>query len=207
MQSHRRAPLFILGGGVLAGLALIAALALSQPRPYIFAGVVQPDPAPVEDFALEAAGGRAIALSDLRGRYGLIVFGYTFCPDVCPGTLALLGRVLAGLGSDRDQVFVAFISIDPERDTPDRTATYAALFDPAFIGLSGTPAAIATAASRFNVTYARQEAPGSAAGYLMSHSAYVYLVDPQGHWRVSFPYGVTDDEITRDLQHLIAEVR
>ncbi len=205
MRSQWRAPLALVGGGALVGLALIAALAFTTERNHVFAGVAQPEGAFVADFTLRTRADRAVRLADLRGRYVLVSYGYTFCPDVCPTTLAMLHRVMADLGAERDRVAVVFVSIDPERDTPDRTAEYVSAFGPDFIGLSGAPDQIAAAAHVFNVSYSRQEAPSSAAGYLMNHSAFVYLVDPEGRWRVTYPYGVEAAGILRDLEYLIAQ--
>lgn len=202
MKSNWWAPLALVGGGAIVGLALIAALALTTERSHVFAGVAQPEAAVVDDFALRTRADREVRVSDLRGRYVLLSYGYTFCPDVCPTTLAMLNRVMADLGTERDRVAVVFVSIDPERDTPDRTAEYVSAFGSDFIGLSGTPDAIAAAARVFNVSYTRQETPDSAAGYLMNHSAFVYLMDAQGRWRVTYPYGVEAEGIVQDLRYL-----
>ncbi len=186
-------------------LQTVAALALSQPRPYIFAGVVQPDSAPVEDFALETAGGRAIALSDLRGRYGLIVFGYTFCPDVCPTTLTELNQALLALGPDSTDVQVLYVSVDPERDTPLRAQQYAQAFNPTFVGLSGSSDDIARVAGAYGVFYQGQAAPDSAAGYLMQHTASVLVIDRQGLLRTLWPFGASRDDIVSDLKSLLRQ--
>lgn len=202
----RWTPLLWVGGGALIGLALVAGLVFLQPpRTHVYAGVVQPEAARVDGIALQTRGDVEVPLEDYRGRYLLISFGYTFCPDVCPTTLSMLSRLMTELGEQREHVGVAFVSIDPERDTPDRIAQYAAGFDPAFVGLSGSPAQIAAAARAFNVSYSRQEAANSAAGYLMNHSAFVYLVDPEGHWRITYPYGVEADAIAQDLRVLLDE--
>ncbi len=197
-----RSPLFWLGGGLAIGLAVVAGLALANPDPHVFGGVVQPEAEVVTDVSLQTRGAAPVKLSDFRGKYALVSFGYTFCPDVCPATLAMLTRVKDALGDDRERVAVAFVSIDPERDTPDRIAEYASGFEPTFVGLSGTPEQIAAAAAVFHVSYSRQEAANSAAGYLMNHSAFVYLVDPEGRWRITYPYGVEASDIARDLKVL-----
>ncbi|MBL8094133.1 MAG: SCO family protein [Anaerolineales bacterium] len=205
MHTHWRTPALLIGGGVLVGLAVIAGLAFLQPSTHVFAGVVQPEAARIADFTLETSQARSVPLSSLQGRYVLVAYGYTFCPDVCPATLAMLSRVVDSLGPDRDRVLVVFISIDPERDTPERIAQYVTGFDEAFIGLSGTPEQIAAAAQPFNVSYTRRETPGSAAGYLMNHSAFTYLLDPAGRWRVTYPYGIDADAIVQDLRYLFGQ--
>lgn len=197
-----RSPILWLGGGLAIGLAFVAWLVWLNPNAHVFGGVVQPEAEVVADVSLQTRGNATVRLSRFRGKYALVSFGYTFCPDVCPTTLAMLARLKETLGEDRERVTVAFVSIDPERDTPDRIADYAAGFDPTFVGLSGTPEQIAAAAAIFHVSYSRQEAANSAAGYLMNHSAFVYLLDPEGRWRVTYPYGVEASDIVEDLKVL-----
>lgn len=199
-----RSPMLWLGGGLAIGLAVVAGLVWLNPNTHVFGGVVQPEAEVVADVSLKTRGDVAVSLSEFRGKYALVSFGYTFCPDVCPTTLAMLTRLKEILGEDRERVVVAFVSIDPERDTPDRTADYVAGFDPTFVGLSGTPEQIAAAAAVFHVTYSRQETADSAAGYLMNHTAFVYLVDPEGRWRITYPYGVEAADIAQDLKVLFA---
>lgn len=203
MRLTSRLPLLLGGGGFVIGLALIAVLTLVNRRDHVFAGVVQPEAQVVADFSLQTGEDQTVRLSDLRGRFVLISYGYTFCPDVCPTTLSMLTRVATDLGPERDRLAVAFISIDPERDTPDRVAQYVRAFDAGFIGLSGAPDQIAAAARVFNVSYSRQETPDSAAGYLMNHSAFVYLLDPDGRWRVTYPYGAEAGAIAQDVLYLM----
>jgi protein SCO1/2 len=122
---------------------------------------------------------------------------------VCPTTLVQLRRVKIVLGPNADQVRVVFVSVDPERDTPDILSRYLAHFGSDFRGLSGTPEEAAAAAKLYGVKYERQEVPGSAAGYLIGHSAYVYLIDPEFRLRVTFPFGVAADAIVSDIEYLM----
>ncbi len=197
-----RSPMLWLAGGLAIGLAVVAGLVWLNPNAHVFGGVVQPEAEVVADVSLETRGEAAVRLSEFRGKYALVSFGYTFCPDVCPTTLAMLARLKEILGKDRERVAVAFVSIDPERDTPDRAADYAAGFNSTFVGLSGTPEQVAAAAAVFRVSYSRQEVADSAAGYLMNHTAFVYLLDPEGRWRITYPYGVEATDIAQDLEVL-----
>jgi protein SCO1/2 len=108
------------------------------------------------------------------------------------------------LAADADPVRVVFVSVDPERDTPERVQEYVAHFGQDFIGVSGAPDQVARAARAFGVEYARKDvASASALGYLVSHSAYVFVLDPEFRWRLTFPFGVTPDEIAADLSVLM----
>lgn len=175
-----------------------------QDRGHTFAGLVVNPPQPATDFTLTTRNDQAVALSDLRGQWVLLSYGYTHCPDVCPTTLAILKRAKESLGANSQNVRVVFVSVDPQRDTPDQTQQYVEHFGSDFVGLSGSPTAVATAAQSFGVIYEAKESE-SAAGYLVSHSAFVYLIDPQSRWRVTYPFGVTAPEIAADLNYLFTE--
>jgi protein SCO1/2 len=184
-------------------LAVIAgALAWVYLRPHAYTGLLQKPPAPAPDFTLVDERGQPFTLSTLRGRWVLLVYGYTTCPDVCPATLAILRQARAELGPDAEQVQVVFVSVDPERDTPEVMGQYVAHFDPTFHGLTGTPEAVAQAAAAYGVIYQRRAA-ASAVGYLVNHSAYVYVIDPAFRWRLTFPFGARPAEVAEDLRYLI----
>lgn len=161
---------------------------------------------PAADFELLTAGGRPFRLSDLRGRLVLLYFGYTFCPDVCPTTLSDLRRVMGTLGPQADRVQVVMVSVDPERDTPDRVDEYVKGFDPRFIGVSGSAEAVAAAAAVFDVYYSR-EAGSAATGYLVTHTASLTLVDQAGQPRLIYSYGTPPADLAADLQQLLALAR
>jgi protein SCO1/2 len=175
-----------------------------QSRGHTFAGLVVDPPQPATDFTLTTRHDQTLALNSLRGQWVLLTYGYTHCPDVCPTTLATLKHVKESLGANSPQVRVVFVSVDPERDTPDLTQQYVKHFGEDFVGLSGSPSAVATAAKSFDVTYQKKDST-SAAGYSVSHSAFVYLIDPQSRWRVTYPFGVTAQEIAADLNYLFTE--
>jgi protein SCO1/2 len=197
---------------IIVGAALALALAgfggmawwAGQGRAHAFSGIVAEPPVPVADFTLTAQAGKALALSDLRGQWALVFYGYTSCPDVCPTTLATLRRVREALGAGAGRVQIVFISIDPDRDTPEAMNTFIGRFGPGFVGLTGRPDQIAAAAKSLGVTYNRVNASSAPAGYLMSHSAFVYLLDPGSRLRVTYPFGVSVKEMTADLNYLFA---
>ncbi|MEZ4559774.1 MAG: SCO family protein, partial [Caldilineaceae bacterium] len=124
-----------------------------------------------------------------------------FCPDVCPLTLLTLNDVRVGMADKADQVQVVMISVDPERDTPEVLDRYVQYFDDSFIGITGAKAEIDAVGAPFGIYYEKGE--GSAAtGYLVNHSARIYLVDPNGNARIAYPHGVTAEEIIADLEYL-----
>ncbi|NJN54295.1 MAG: SCO family protein [Anaerolineae bacterium] len=190
--------IIILGLVVIGGTAVI----LSQSS-HTFSGILPDTPTPAPDFTLTDETGTPFTLGNLRGQWILLAYGYTSCPDVCPTTLAQLRGVKVGLGPDADKVRVVFVSVDPERDTPDILQRYLAHFGADFKGLSGTAAEVAAAAEPYGVRYEKSAETGSAAGYQMSHTAYVYLIDPEFNLRVTFPFGVGSDEILSDLTYLM----
>jgi protein SCO1/2 len=187
----------------LIGLLLIGLLTSCAHQ---FSGVSPTPIGPAPDFALTDETGQPFNLSDLRGKWILLAHGYTHCPDVCPLTLSHLRDVKKIVDPNGEDVQVVFVTIDPERDTPDIMQKYVGHFDKLFPqkfkGLSGTPAEIAVAAKPYNVKYEKKET-GSADGYSMAHTAEVYLIDPQFNWQMTFPFGVQAEEIAADLQTLM----
>lgn len=156
-----------------------------------------------KDFSLTDHNGQARHLADFRGKAVVLFFGYTQCPDVCPTTLATLREVMGLLGEDAKRVQVLFVTVDPERDTPELLAQYVPAFHPSFVGLYADEKGIATVAKEFKVFYARQ--PGSTPGsYSMDHSASSYAFDPQGRLRLLLRYGETAANVAADLRLLLA---
>jgi protein SCO1/2 len=131
-----------------------------------------------------------------------LYFGYTFCPDVCPTTLSELRRVVADLGEDADRVQVVMITVDPERDTPEKLQEYMTLFNPDFIGLSGSMEEMEKVWDDYGIYREETEFPNSASGYLVNHTARVYLIDPDGNLRLSYSYGTPPDDILHDIKIL-----
>lgn len=173
--------------------------------PYEYRGIVMPDSEPVIDFTLTAHNDDNVHLSDLRDQIVLLYFGYTYCPDVCPTTLASLAQALDELKQEeKEQIQVVMVSVDPERDTPKTLEEYLTHFDPSFLGLTGTEQELATAAESFGIFY--QKGPGSVeSGYLVDHTATVSVLDKDGRLRLLFPFGTPPEDIAADLQHLLKD--
>jgi protein SCO1 len=186
----------LLIGAVAAGLVLFS-------KPESFRGTTYAEPYPVApEIELARAAGTPLQLSEMRGKVVALFFGYTSCPDVCPTTMAELNQALEKLGSKADQVQVLFVTVDPQRDTPERVQEYVDHFNPDFIGLSGSEPALAKVWNDYGVF--RQVADGpSAAGYVVDHTARVTLIDQQGNLRVSFPFGTPVEDVVHDLNLLL----
>lgn len=186
---------------VLGLAALLAACNAS----HTYGGAVTDPPAPIGDFTLTDQANAPFALSEFKGKWIMLYYGYTHCPDVCPMTLSILRDVKKTLGPDGDQIAVAFVTIDPDRDTVDLMGKYVAHFDASFKALTGTPDQIAAAAKPLNVKYDKRPSDQPALGYTMAHTAFVYLIDPQFRLRVTYPFSVKSEEITADLQYLMKQ--
>ena len=154
------------------------------------------------DFELRDPDGNVRRLADFRGKAVVLFFGYTQCPDVCPTTLAALAEAMQRLGADADRVQVLFVTVDPERDTPELLAKYVPSFGPRFLGLYGDAEATARTAQEFKVLY--QKVPGASRGsYSMDHSAGTYVFDPQGRLRLYVSNGQGPDVFAHDLRELL----
>ena len=184
------------------GLTMLVELVFR--KPYSFHGTVINPPLPVTDFSLQTANEEVFRLSEQKGKVVLLFFGYTSCPDVCPVTLATFKQVNDNLGEDAQKVRFVMITADPDRDTPDKVAEYAARFNPEFIGLSGDMTALASIWKELGVFVEKQES-GSAAGYLVSHTASVYVLNQSGSLFMTFPYGTTATEIADDIRQILKE--
>ncbi|WP_375600362.1 SCO family protein [Devosia sp. Naph2] len=138
------------------------------------------------EFSLVDHTGRAVTEADFAGKWQLVFFGFTFCPDICPTTLAYMGSVLDLMGEQADEVVPLFITVDPERDTPEVMAEYVAAFHPDLVGLTGTEEQIAQAASNFRTWYERMEDASAPDGYMMAHAGHMYLMRPDGRFEAVF---------------------
>jgi protein SCO1 len=152
---------------------------------------------------LPDADGKARTLADWKGKVVVVFFGYTQCPDVCPTTMAELATIRKSLGAEGAKVESVFVTIDPERDTPEILKAYVGNFGPGFTALRGTPEQTAAAAKEFKVFYAK--VPGRVAGsYTMDHSAASFVFDPAGRVRLYVPYGGDAKKFAADLKQLVA---
>ena len=147
--------------------------------------------------------GKPRSLADWKGKVTVVFFGYTQCPDVCPTTMAELAQIRTQLGADGDRLQTVFVTIDPERDTPEVLKAYLANFGPNVVGLRGDAEQTKAAAKEFKIFYAK--VPGKTAGsYTMDHSAASFVFDPAGRVRLFVPYGADTKLLAGDLKQLLA---
>ena len=188
------------GMGVVIAAALWAIMLYG--RAPTWHGFVMQPPTPAVDFTLTAHTGQPVSLQDFRGKLVLLYFGYTFCPGMCPTTLANLAQVVHQLGKQAQQVQVLMISVDPARDTPARLAAYVSAFHPTFLGVTGTPSDLAAVAPRFGIYYEQEEGTPET-GYMVNHSTTVLVVDQRGVMRVIWPFGTAVPALLADVQALL----
>ena len=190
-------------GLLLLAIVLLAILLAGCDAPYQYQGTAYPEPLATPEFTLTSESGEPFQLSDLKGKVALLFFGYTTCPDFCPTTLTEARKVLEGLGRQADDVVFLFVTVDPERDTAEKLASYTDAFHPNVIGLTGTEQQLQEVYKQFKVRVEREEMPGSALGYLMGHTTRMYLVDQTGNLLLSFSYGTPWETILEDVKHLL----
>ena len=155
------------------------------------------------DVRLTDHNGRPRALAEFKGKVVAVFFGYTHCPDVCPVTLSELAAVANELGKDAARLQVLFITVDPERDTPEVLAKYVPAFNPAFLGLYGDADATARTGKEFKVFYGKQATPGG--GYTVDHSAGTYIYDTTGRLRLFASYGQGAAKMLSDIRVLLSQ--
>lgn len=151
-------------------------------------------------YLLQDPNGRAVSSEDFRGRFQLIAFGYTYCPDICPTTLVEMATVLKELGADAERLQALFITVDPERDSGPLLKTYTEFFDPRIIGLTGSPALVRRAADNFKIRYAKVREPGSQPDrYAVDHSAGMILLGPNGQFIKKFAFATPVAELAKQI--------
>lgn len=151
-------------------------------------------------FTLTDQDGRQVTEKTFLGKYMLVFFGFTFCPDICPTELQVMSAALDQLGPDGAAIQPVFITIDPERDTPEVMKAYVSNFGPRMMGLTGTPEQIAAAAKAFRVYYAKVKNSNSAADYVMDHSTIIYLMGPDGRFVKHMTYTTDAAKLAADLK-------
>ena len=190
------------GLGLLALIGVVMAAVLLLPKTETFRGTLYDPALPAPEIELARDNGGNFQLSEMQGNVVLLFFGYTSCPDVCPTTLSELRKVNEELGKNADRVKVVFVTVDPERDTPEKIQEYVSIFNPAFIGLSGSTNDLEPVWKEYGVYREIDKATSSASGYLVTHSARVYVIDPDGNLRLSYSYGTPTEDIVHDLKIL-----
>ena len=183
---------------IATGLAaMVAGPVFSQA--YVFHGSRFDPPLAAADFTLTNQDGRAVRLSDYRGKFVLLFFGYTHCPDECPTTLAMLNRALSEMKDAGSSTQVLLVSVDPQQDTPPVLKEYLARFNPSFAGLTGQPAQVEAVLKAYGVVAEKE-------GATVNHSTYLYVIDPAG--RLALTYSSSSEtqpeEVAADLEHLSA---
>ncbi len=156
-------------------------------------------------FSLTNQDGKRVTDQDFRGKYMLIFFGYTYCPDVCPGELQVMSAALDKLGAEGDKIQPIFVSIDPARDTPETLKVYVSNFHPRLVGLTGSDADIAAVARAYRVYYAKAKGTENSSDYLMDHSTILYLMGPDGKFVKHFTFGTGVDGLVDGLREVIKQ--
>ena len=192
---------------ILVSIVAIFAVAViyefSQPA-VVYGSRIEP-PKPMPDFTLQSEKG-PVHLSDYRGKYVALYFGYTSCPDICPTTLAGLKAALSEIGDQAaGRVQVIFVSVDYKRDTPAKVSTYAHAFSQNFAGLGGTQAQIDQVTHAYGIYYHLNDPDPTTGYYSVDHTAIILLIDPQGQLVMTWDYGQQPDEIASDLKLVLKQ--
>lgn len=156
-------------------------------------------------FTLTDHTGRKRALADFRGRFTLLYFGFTNCPDVCPTDLYSMSKAIDELGPDGEKVNLVFVTLDPERDTPEKLAQYISLFHPRLVALTGTPGEIRSTANLYKVYFQKTKLGEGANDYTVDHSAFVYLLNPEGRYLGFYPPNTSPDRIAQIVRQWLQE--
>jgi protein SCO1/2 len=183
---------------VLCALAVLVLSSCGEP----LRGIVFDDPEPAATLRLTGAGGETFDLAAARDTVVLLYFGYTHCPDVCPTTLADWARAKRALGDEAGRVKFVFVSVDPDRDTPEVARAYARQFDSTFVGLTGTDAELEAIKTAWRIA-AYPEGDPRTRDYTVAHPAHTFLVDRRGRLLVLYEPGVRGEELAEDLRKLL----
>ena len=192
MLTRRRAALLAPAFVLALGLAGFAAWITWGPRDAVPIGGA---------FALQDGAGRTVTDRDFRGRWMLVYFGYTRCPDACPTALQDMANALDLVGARKSEVAIVFITVDPARDTPQVMKDYVSGFEAPITALSGSPDAIAVAARAYRVYYAKH--PTKDGGYDMDHSSIIYLMDKAGRFQANFTHETPPQQIAAKLRAVL----
>ncbi|QJE72024.1 SCO family protein [Aerophototrophica crusticola] len=189
----------------LLGLALAAVVAWwtvqqDQRRGGTTAGLSVPAVSIGGPFNLVDHTGRPVTNESFAGKYRLVFFGFTNCPDICPTELQVMGAALGELGADAARVQPLFVTVDPERDTPQALAEYVALYHPGILGLTGSPSQVDAVVKSYRAHYAKVQQGAGAGDYTMDHSTYTYLMGPQGEFLTVFARGTPPAEMAQAIR-------
>ncbi len=204
-MSKRRKRALLIGLGV-AALVLVLGIVGWRYRPYRFHGMVMKSAEYAPNFILTSSRtGEPVQLRDFQGKIVLLYFGYTTCPDVCPATLSEVARAFEMLGEKKTKnIQFLWITVDPERDTPEKMEDYVKHFHPDFLGLVPRSAEeTLEVATQYGIYYEKKDY-GSATGYLMDHTATITMIDKDGYIRVVYPFGTTAEDLAADLNYVLS---
>jgi len=204
---------------VIVAVALLASVCLTTACSEIQALIGPPTPTAVPrgirvdppqqmpDFTLIDHNGQPTRLSDLTrdGKAVMIFFGYTRCPDVCPLSMGDFKAYKRALGDAADRVRFVMVSVDGERDDPETMRRYVTAFDPEFIGLTGPEQEVRQIGLRYGVHFQKEKPQGTEAAYLVTHTAYSYLVDASLRWRMVFPFRAGAELVAEDIKQILGE--
>jgi protein SCO1/2 len=187
---------------LIAATSLLCVLAACQKAPARFQGIDITGAEYARQLTLTDANGQPRTLADFKGKVAIVFFGYTQCPDVCPTTLSEIAQAKKQLGADGDKVVGVFVTVDPERDTPEVLKAYVGSFGPDFVALRGSVEETQAAAREFKVFYAKE--PGTTDGsYTINHTANSFVFDPQGRVRLAERYGAGPEALAQDAKALL----
>jgi cytochrome oxidase Cu insertion factor (SCO1/SenC/PrrC family) len=155
-------------------------------------------------FTLTDNTGKRVTDQDFHGKYTLVFFGFTSCPDICPAGLQLMAGALEKLGTKAQRITPIFISVDPQRDTPEKLAAYVKNFDPRLVGLTGTPEEIAAVAKAYKVYYAKVPSKERPDDYTMDHTSIMYVMDPKGEFVTHFTPSTSVDDMAAKLDKIVS---
>ncbi|NOK62625.1 MAG: SCO family protein [Chloroflexi bacterium AL-W] len=187
---------------LVVSIGTLIAIMLSSCSNYEFRGGTTETLIEAPDFTLTDTNGEPFRLSDHRGKVVMMFFGFTNCPDICPTSLGEMAAVKRQLGDKAENIEMVFVTVDPERDTPERLGAYVNQFDESIIGLHGTPEELEAVFKSYGVQATRRDLPDSAVGYVVDHTASIYTIDRDGMWRVVFPFGMSVEDIHSDIEYL-----
>lgn len=192
----------ILWGAVAVGLILFLWLNIFQDASHLIEDGTSQNTATTftPTFSLTDHQGNVVTEKTYRGKWLLVFFGFTNCPDICPTTLADLASVMEQLGADAKAIKPLFISVDPDRDQMETMAQYVSAFHPAIVGLTGTGSQITETAESFKAYFEKQPQESAPDGYIMGHTSAVYLISPDGAFIRTYSYGMSPEEIVADIQ-------
>jgi len=198
---NRRRELIRLGALIISGFVFASALVMSKPPARAATSAVTIG----GPFTLSAPDGTTVTEKTYRGKWLLVYFGYTFCPNSCPTALLEIATALKKLGPDAAKVQPLFITVDPQRDTSKVMQQYTESFDPRITGLTGTQQQIADVAQEYGAYYVRHRTGPGVDDYVMDHSTYLYVMDPEAQFVRAFDSSTSGDLIAEALRKLLAE--